>query len=126
MKRLKFSIDIYDWDVEIIQATSRDAKKLERLLLESDVSNSDTERIINNLTNNLWGGDHFWDRIKGESLILLSNCDVFKRVTSALFHELRHLEDRILETMSIEDTEASACLSSFIAKNVIPKFFKLK
>ena len=123
MKSFIFHIEIYDWDVEVIQAMVRDASQLEKRLIQFDCPNDDIKETVEHLAIGNYGGNHYFDRTLRQSIITLSNCDTIEKLVITLFHELRHLTDRILETMGIDDFEAAACLEALIAKKVVPKFF---
>ena len=127
MKVIKFEVPIYDWEVKILIASKKDADQINRILKKFKIPKKNRENTIFELKKGYWGGDHIYNRLSQRSIILVSNCKSIQGLSKILFHELRHLEDRILETMSVENnTEAAAFLSGYIYRKIIPKLFKLK
>lgn len=127
MKIIKFEVPIYDWEVNVLIASKKDTDQLNRILKKFKIPKKNRENTIFELKKGYWGGDHFYNRLYQESIILVCNSKSTQGLSKILFHELRHLEDRILETMSVENNaEAAAFLSGYICRKIIPKLFKLK
>ena len=112
---LEFKIEIYDWKVVYLEV-NRKNKGLKKLFKKYHVPT----RYLQAIKDNMVGGVHLLNRDKGESLVLIFNAGRKKRRSNIVSHEIRHLEDGILSTWAIQDKEASAALSGYIAEKMYP------
>lgn len=126
MKKIKFNIDMYDWDVTVMLVNRKKdipsmLKEVKKFKVEKDSSNFDVYYIKRGYE----GGVHYYNRTDGKSLVCVYNCDNIRSMSKTLLHELRHVADRILETWSVNDHEAAAALTGLISLKVLPKVFSL-
>lgn len=127
MRKITVVTEIYDWKIIVLDIKGKkDIPELKKLLIKFDVPKDSIKNILHHVKKGHWGGDHIFSRLGHESMVCLENCNTIEKKTRALFHELRHVQDRILETMNVNDSEAAAFLSGYIAQKVVPIFFKLK
>ena len=119
MKIKKFKVDIYDWDVKLIEVQSaKDFKKLLKELRKFKCSDEDIAIAKANIMKKN-GGDHFYQLSRRESLILLYKQDSKRIRNSVLCHEKRHLEDRILQYCFVDDIEAAGYLAGYLGEKLI-------
>ena len=126
MKYLKFNIKIYDWDVFYIEVESKkDAKKvvnkLKSIGVPMDAMDDVGPAIKNNAQN---GGEHFYYLPRRWSIILMYKTSNNSRKFEIICHEKRHIEDRIMEHLGLEGTEAGAFIAGYIAKKLTPIILK--
>lgn len=119
MKIKKFKVDIYDWDVILIETKSKkDWKKVKKELVKFKCSSEDIIHAKANMSKKN-GGEHFYQLTRRESLLLLYPRDSKKSRNEVLCHEKRHIENRILAYCGIDDNEASAFLAGYLAKKLL-------
>ena len=126
MKVDKSLIPIYDWSLIILRVERpKDAKRVVRYLQKIGLPDDEILEFKNNILNNHTdGGEHIFHSLKRKSIILfykMSNLQTLLRVAG---HEKRHMEDAILRTCSVEDTEAAAYLAGYLT-NLIFNIFLL-
>lgn len=122
MKYYKFKIKIYDWDIFYIEVESKkDAKKvvkkLESIGVPKDAMDDVGPAIKNNAQN---GGEHFYNSGRRWSIILMYQASNNSRKFEIICHEKRHIEDRIMEHLGLEGTEAGAFIAGYIAMKLTP------
>jgi hypothetical protein len=122
MKYLKFNIDIYDWDIYYIEVErKKDSKaviaKLRSIPASKELINEVRDDIKSGSKN---GGHHLFNLVFRKSVILLYQTTNKKDRINIIFHEKRHVEDRLCKHLDIDDMEASAFLAGYIAEKLIP------
>jgi len=122
MKFLKFNIAIYDWDIYYIEAErKKDAKAVVAKLRSIPASEALIKEVLDDIkSDSTDGGHHLYNGEARKSVILLYRSTSKKNRINIIFHEKRHVEDRICEHLHIEDEEASAFLAGYIAEKLIP------
>ncbi len=120
MKYLKFNIKIYDWDVFYIEVESKkDAKKVVKKLKSIGVPKDVMDHIGPEIKDNAMnGGEHFYNPGKRWSIIFMHQTSSNSCKFEIVCHEKRHIEDRIMEYLGLEGTEAGAFIAGYIAKNL--------
>jgi len=118
MKKLKFTIPIYDWDVVFVENIGQG----EFPILKNELKKYKVHDI-DYIQESIEDGDkdfgtHLFNTYKRHSVIILLNNVSKKSRRNVLAHEKRHLEDRILNHLSIDDIEAAAYLSGYIAEKL--------
>lgn len=120
MKIKKFRVDVYDWDVTLLEIESdKDWGALKRELIKFNVVKKDLVEIKNKVKTMYNGGDHYYKLTKKESILILYEMTSRKERLNCLCHEKRHLEDRILEYSGVNSIEAAGYLAGFLAKKLI-------
>ena len=117
MRSFKFSIDIYEWDIQLVQ------------LENGDETSNIPEDIFENLTEEVQEGIEEW--IVSESLnagytdmnvknktiyVILSVQSSMRKAANAYYHEARHVVDNIVQYCGIADEEAPAYLQGYIGE----------
>jgi hypothetical protein len=120
MKYKKFKVDLFEWNVELIEIESpKDEKKVKRIMSKFD-SEDFTGDVIENIRKRvLDGGCHFYNEGWRKSLILLFEMSSQEQRNNVLCHEKRHLEDRIIMSLGIKDEETSAYLAGYLGKMLL-------
>jgi hypothetical protein len=119
MKIKKFKVDVYDWDVTLIETKSaKDWRKVKKELVKFDISPEDIEYAKTSMHCQN-GGEHFFQKEQRASLVILYPMTTPLMRMEVLCHEKRHVEDRILQRCLVEDIEASAYLAGYLGKMMI-------
>ena len=66
------------------------------------------------------GGHHSYNVESRKSVITLYESSSKRNRINIIFHEKRHIEDRICKHCGIDDMEAAAFLAGYIAEKLIP------
>ena len=121
MKYHKFKIRIYDWDVYYIEAeNSKDSKRINKKLIHIGVSKKIRKIHVNNIAGGAKdGGVHIYDVHKRQSTIIIYETTSHKEKMDILCHEKRHVEDRIIDHLSLGGTEAGAFIAGYIMRNLL-------
>ena len=120
MKKIEFKIPIYDYEVTFIEIDGKSDK--EEVVDEmisfgcriEDIRN--IERYIELEYTN--GGDTFRDMDKKHFLVVISPCTSKEIRRDVVNHEKRHIEDRLLEWIGIQDIEASAYIAGYLSRYI--------
>lgn len=111
MKIATFKIPLLKWDVKICHSVSKnEIEKMKKIASDfglPKIQEIDTEYYS--------GMHHFWG---GKSFIWTVNQKNKLSNEKILRHELRHLEDRILQHYEVKDIEMAAILSEFIEEQI--------
>ena len=127
MRIVKFKVHIYEWNIKVVVVSGKkDIPAMKKAFIKFGIPRKPLKDTVYHVKKGNWGGDHFYTRTQRKSMVLIYNCNSIKKTATSLFHELGHVADRILETMNINDPEATAYLYGYIAKRVVPEIFKLK
>lgn len=117
----KVKINIYRWEILLIEIESRkDHKKVRKILTKFGVSEEYIKDTIDNIKKGIRGhGHHTGNPDNFKSLICLYRKKSDKQRNRTLSHEMRHCEDVILKTMGIKDDESAAYLSGYLGKKLL-------
>jgi len=121
MKKININIPIFDWQLRVLD-TTKDDLKVDILKALSWISpDQETLESINHSleTKAYDGGLHLWNIPQRRSLVLLYPYSSWEMRVNILAHEKRHVEDRILSSLYIDDVETAAYLSGYIAQKLI-------
>ena len=102
-------------------STQKVVKKLESIGVPKDAMDDVGPAIKNNAQN---GGEHFYNLGRRWSIILMYQASNNSRKFEIICHEKRHIEDRIMEHLGLEGTEAGAFIAGYIAKKLTPIILK--
>ena len=125
----KFSIDVYNWDISLYSFDiNRDKLKDIKSLLKVEKLPDDMYKdIISKTKTKGWGADYISDKYKRCSCIIIHNANTIEKMSELICHEMRHIQDRILKALSVEDKdEAAAYLAGYMASKVLPVLMKQK
>lgn len=120
MKRKRFKVPIYNFNITFIEMESATdcylvAKEMKRLNCTPEAICSVSEALKNGDVN---GGETYRNMPIKEILVLIYPCTSERRRREVVNHEKRHIEDRILEYLGINDIEASAYLAGFLSEHI--------
>lgn len=119
-----FNIPIYDTKVTLCQITSQsDFPKVKKLIKVLNVESELLKDIQENIENaNLDGGVTLTDMSIRRVIVLFYNMSSHLTQEKVYSHEKRHIEDRILNWVNVDDIESAGLLAGWLAK----QFFKFK
>ena len=120
----RFKVDVYSWEVIFIVALKGDEKQLKKILKKEDIPTSECKEILADVADGYNFGRHIYNTSRWSSVVVIANASSLKKRAAITAHELRHVEDRILEYVLINDKEAAAFLSGYLAKKIYPLIFK--
>jgi len=120
MKKFKFKIPLYDWDITFIEVTSKkDAKKIGKIYKKFKADKESREDIVHAIKKGRVNGGRFtYDTLYCEAIILIFKTTSKKERRKVIRHESRHCEDRVLQHAHVYDIEASAYLAGFLASKI--------
>jgi hypothetical protein len=122
MKYLNIKIPIYDWNLYFIEV--EDKADLVKVLAKFNIIKPTKElvdEVISNIDRGMFnGGMHYYNTDMRKTLIMLYKTTSKAKRINIIFHEQRHAVDRICAHLLIDDIEASAHLSGFIAEKLTP------
>jgi hypothetical protein len=118
MKKSKFKVPLYHYDVTVIQIESskdKDAliKEFKKMRVPEENYKDSIEYVENNYMN---GGDTYRNMLNKRFLVIIYLCESENIRREVMGHEKRHVEDRILEHVGINDIEASAYLAGYLSQ----------
>ena len=118
MKKKSFNIPIYDFDVTWIEIESKDDKdKLLQEMSKMKCQKKDMDDVINGVVNGyLNGGSTFRNMDCKKFLVIIHPCENESMRRNIVNHEKRHIEDRLLKFVGVDDIEASAYLAGYLSK----------
>jgi len=121
MKKLKFNIDIYKWNVTLLIIESeKDCDSVDKILSPFAVDPDYKNEILSDIKDNVKdGGLHLHKNSARKSIIILNEMTSLQMAEIILSHEKRHLEDAILQTCNIDDKEAAAYLAGHITEKIL-------
>lgn len=118
MKKKTFNIPIYDYEVTLIEVERKNDKEQvveEMTLFDCNIEDiREMERYID--LAYIDGGDTFRNMGKKKFLVILLPCEDEETRRGIINHEKRHVEDRLLEWVGINDSEASAYLAGYLSR----------
>lgn len=119
-----FNIPIYDTKVTLCQIISQsDFPKVKKLIKVLNVESELLKDIQENIENaNLDGGVTLTDMSIRRVIVLFYNMSSYLTQEEVYSHEKRHIEDRILNWVNVDDIESAGLLAGWLAK----QFFKFK
>ena len=120
MNVIKFKVPLYDWDITFIEeASKKDKKKVCKLYKKVRVLKKDLKDTIRMIKKGYINGGRFTYNLGYQSaVILISRTTSKKERRKVISHECRHCVDRILQHAHVNDIEASAYLTGFIATKI--------
>lgn len=122
MKTKTTTVDIFEWDVVLVELSKKDnPNDVLKLLSEFiPVDKELTKEVTNNINRRCYnGGSHYFYLMDRMSLILLYPVSSKEKRINVLCHEKRHVEDRILKYSNIDDIETAGYLAGFLAEELI-------
>ncbi len=123
MITFKFTIAIYDWDIQYIEVqSSKDADAVRRILKNKNVDRDELDDTVRNIKGeSVNGGEHYYDSFLRWSILLMLPTTSIAKKLDIICHEKRHIEDRITKHLGIDDLEAAAFIAGYLAEKIIPR-----
>ena len=120
MKIKEFTIPIYQYDVSLIFSEGNDAEDVRKFLQDFECTHEDLDFVYNNITEGCFNGGETFRNMKKRKFaaVFYLFSDELVRV-NIICHEKRHIEDRLMEHIVVEDIEAAAYLAGFLAEKML-------
>ena len=117
MKTYSFDIPIFDFKVKLIQIEDiKDLPSLEKHKWLKNMDDEDKEEIFTKIKReNFDGGTTFRSFPTQEFLVIFFKFLSEEAKINTYAHEKRHIEDRLMEYLGINDIETAGYLAGFLA-----------
>ena len=122
-------IPIYDIRFNYIEVEDEsDLPELKKMFKKLNIDEEFYDEIASNMLSGVWnGGLTFYDHLSKDGIIVMYPFDRAKKRFNVISHELRHLQDFILEDFNVKDMESAALLAGYLAEQVmdimlVPKY----
>jgi hypothetical protein len=118
MIKKNIHVPLYDFNIKYIEVESKnDVNEITRELKKLNVTNEHIQMVCDNVTNDRTdGGETFRNLNLKRFIVVIYRCSTNTKRRNVINHEKRHVEDRILEHLGINDIEASAYLAGFLSE----------
>lgn len=109
---------MFYFDVTLLQVESKDdVKQVEKACLNFDMEAEDVEAVINKVERDCTdGGDTFRNLRFKKFLVIFYRMTSGKMRENIWSHEKRHIEDRILQFLNIDDVETAAIIAGYLGE----------
>jgi len=117
MKTHSFNIPIFDFKVKLIQIEDKkDLPSLKKHKWLKNMDDENKEEIFTKIKNeNYDGGTTFRDFSSREFLVIFYTFSSEEAKVNVYAHEKRHIEDRLMEYVGINDIETAGYIAGFLA-----------
>lgn len=129
MKRYTFKVPIFgDVKITLVQVEGREDKKALLNLLKGHhiTEKDDIDYVMNYVDNEEHdyrdGGDTFYRLMNREMVVIFYPFTSEEAKEEVMGHEKRHVEDRLLSFLHVDDIESAGLLAGFLSK----EFYKFK
>ena len=129
MREYKFKIPIFgDVNITLVQVEGREDKEaILRLMKRHRITEKDDiDYVMSNVDNKEYdmrdGGDTFYRLIQREMVVIFYPFSSDEAREEVMGHEKRHVEDRLLSFLHVDDIESAGLLAGFLSK----QFYKFK
>ncbi len=118
MVKYKFTLPIYDMKITLIQIENKfDFQRVKKVLSTINVQDEYLEEVQENIENGSYNGGSTFRNMKMLSIIVIFYPMKSEIIRADVYsHEKRHIEDRILEWMSVNDIESAGLLAGYLGK----------
>lgn len=118
MVKYKFTLPIYDMKITLIQIEDKfDFQGVKKVLSTINVQDEYLEEVQENIENGSYNGGSTFRNMKILSIIVIFYPMKSEIIRADVYsHEKRHIEDRILEWMSVNDIESAGLLAGYLGK----------
>ena len=118
MKKLKFNIPIYDFDITLVQIEEKSDKvKVLSVLKEIKCTQEHMDSVSDNIDRGCYGGgDTFYNFDIRAMVIVFYSFRSEESRWEVYSHEKRHVEDRVLEYSHVDDIESAGLLAGFLGR----------
>jgi len=119
IKRI-FNIHIYPFRLHFIEIESKaDAPALERVFKQFGIKCEESDKMLDDVQNDrVNGGSVFKNITVPDVLLVINRCTSKRKRFEIIMHELRHVVDFMLGACYVNDGEASAYLTGYMANRL--------
>jgi hypothetical protein len=106
--------------VTFVEVESKeDAEPVAQICKSVNATPEDAARIRNTIANDsVDGGETFRNFDLGQILCVIYRCTNERSRRNTINHEKRHIEDRTLEWMNVNDVESAAMLAGWLSERI--------
>lgn len=124
MVKMCFKIPLYEITVTLVQAEGKkDSDEVRKILKALVVSDEDLEDTVGSIERDAVNGGDTYRALDIKKMLVIFNRVTSERVRENVYdHEKRHIEDRILKFLGIDDIEAAGYLAGYLGE----KFYDFK
>lgn len=118
MKKTKFNVPIYGYDVTVIEIEGkRDKAKVRKEMEEVKCTQEHIDSVADGIDKGNYNGGHTFRNLDIMSfLVIIYPCKDEATRREIINHEKRHVEDRLLQHCGVEDVESSAYLAGYLSR----------
>ena len=118
MKKIKFKIPIYDFSVTWLEIQNKDDKDaVLQEMSKMKCQKEDINDVIDNIERECMnGGSTFRNMDLKKFLVIVFPCSNETIRRDIVNHEKRHIEDRLLKYVCVDDIEACAYLAGYLSR----------
>lgn len=118
MRKLKFHIPIYDFDVTLIQTESNDDADSTLAIMRSIKCPQEYLDSVKNYIERGYhgGGGTFYNFDLKAIMVVFYDFKTEPSRWEVYSHEKRHIEDRVLQYSNVDDIESSGLLAGFLGR----------
>ena len=124
MKSFSFEIPIYDIHVDLVQIEGKkDTKDVLRFMRSIKCDQEDIDYISNCIERGLYNGGNTLRNFDLRRILVIFTTFSDEETREEVYaHEKRHIEDRVMEYVNVNDIESAGLLAGFLAR----KFYQFK
>ena len=109
---------MFYFDVTLLQVESKDdVKQVKKACLDFNMEAEDVEAVIDKVERDCTDGGYTFRNFRFKKFLVIFyrmiSCKMRENIWS---HEKRHIEDRILQFLNIDDIETSAILAGYLGE----------
>lgn len=118
MVKYRITLPIYDMKITLIQIEDKfDFQGVKKVLSTINVQDEYLEEVQENIENGTYNGGATFRNMKIRSIIVIFYPMKSEIIRADVYsHEKRHIEDSILEWMSVNDLESAGLLAGYLGK----------
>lgn len=120
MKIKNIDIPIYEFSLKLISIDGPDdSKEIRPHLIDIGCDDDEIESILANIINDVKDGGLTYRNLSNKKIIIiLYRCTSENKRINIIGHEKRHVEDRILDYVCVDDIEAAAYLAGYLSEKL--------
>lgn len=122
MKKLKFNIPIYDFDVTLVQVDGKSDKgKVVSIMKDIKCPQEYIDSVSDYIERGFFGGGDTFYNFDLKAIVVVFYSFLNEKSRWEVYsHEKRHIEDRVMENRHVDDIESAGLLAGFLGE----KFYK--
>lgn len=117
MKQKEFNVPIYNFNITIIEIESKEDKDQVKSIMEDfKISSEQIKETCDYIEQeSMNGGETHRNLLLHKFLVIIYPCKSIDVRREVINHEKRHIEDRMLNYLDINDIEAAAYLAGYLS-----------